>query len=322
MFMARFLPKAVQDDLRPVWRRFRAGLRGEVLGEMRSPSKDFSIAVPLEFSLDHVEPSKSIAIVCHLYDFDLAGEIHAEIAKIPVAADLFVSTDTEEKISVLREEFSTWKKGLVDIRLVADRGRDIAPKYIAFRDVYDRYDLVLFVHSKKTKQSALGAAWRKNLIGTLCGSREIVSSVLWMFARDPKLGVVFPQHFTPIRNFVNWAGEYPRALGVAKRMGIELRSNQLIDFPSGSMFWARSAALRPILDLGLTLDDFPEEDGQTANTIIHSLERLLLYACEKAGFRWFKICALEYRDRPATVVSIKAPEDFERFKSRHGTQLL
>ena len=51
------------------------------------------------------------------------------------------------------------------------------------------------------------------------------------------------------------------------------------------MSWARSAALRPLLDLGLTFDDFPDEKSQTNGTMAHAIERLFLFVCERAGFK-------------------------------------
>ena len=48
-----------------------------------------------------------------------------------------------------------------------------------------------------------------------------------------------------------------------------------IDFPVGTMFWARPEALAPLLRLGLNLDDYPDEPLPVDGTILHALERLL-----------------------------------------------
>ena len=52
------------------------------------------------------------------------------------------------------------------------------------------------------------------------------------------------------------------------------------------MFWARGAALQPLLNLGLEFTDFPEEAGQRDGTLAQALERLTFLASEAAGFRW------------------------------------
>src|SRR4051794_24828825 len=104
-------------------------------------------------------------------------------------------------------------------------------------------------------------------------------------------------------------------------MGFPLPQAAPLDFPSGSMFWARSAALRPLLDLHLSFDDFPAEAGQTDGTLAHAIERLYFLVCEQAGFDWLKITARGGLHEQSGVTAVSGPQDLDRFLARHRLRL-
>jgi lipopolysaccharide biosynthesis protein len=196
-------------------------------------------------------------------------------------------------------------------------------KFGVFAESYAEYDLVLFLHSKRTLHLKGGEHdWLSVLTQSLCGSPETVDSIFSLFDTDLALGIVFPEHYEPIRSWLSWGSNWRRSRGLASRMGITLQHAEALDFPSGSMFWARPAALRPILDLGLNANSFPPECGQIDGTIAHALERLILYSAEKAGFRWLKVGDLKcYRDH-AKFISVDQPDQLESAMSRGRSSLL
>jgi lipopolysaccharide biosynthesis protein len=253
----------------------------------------------------------------------LADEIRRHLDNIPVPYDLFVSTDTPEKSAGIADGFGHWRGGKLDIRIVPNRGRDIAPKLIAFRDVYDDHDLVLHIHSKSSEHTDFLKGWRSYLLASLIGSREIVRSALTIFALRPDIGVVAHQHFFPqIRHWIDWGGNFGAAERLASRMGIRLESGGDMDFPSGSMFWARSAAFKPILDLALGYDDFEPELGQTDRTLAHAIERLYLFVCERAGYRWLKTADPRLFDSADAIVPLASPAELDRFITENVVTLL
>jgi lipopolysaccharide biosynthesis protein len=52
------------------------------------------------------------------------------------------------------------------------------------------------------------------------------------------------------------------------------REFPIIEFPQGSMFWARTDYLRKLFELPITYDDFPAEPIGVDGTIAHAFERL------------------------------------------------
>ena len=315
------------------WREIRAARRqhdAEALlgGHVHTPEvarpieNDYSVAVPFAYPMADLAPAPNLAVICHIFHENLTGEIQHYLRNIPFKADVFISTDSAAKKTIIERQFASWDGGSVTICVTENRGRDIAPKLIAFRDVYDDYEFVLHLHSKQSSHDSVLSSWRGYLLENMLGSPEIVRSVFEAFTREPKLGLVASQHFEPVRAWINWGGNLDLANGLIKRIGGEPFSyHHALDFPSGSMFWARSAALKPLLDLRLSLEDFATEQGQVDGTLAHAIERLFYIACEQAGFTWLKIAQPDLFGATPGIVPINDPADLHGFMKRHGVSL-
>jgi lipopolysaccharide biosynthesis protein len=298
----------------------RPGRRIE--GVRRRVAQDASMAVPFGFITDATPPpALRIAAACHIFHAALSAELRDALARIPGRLTVVLSTDTEDKRAEIAHAFSGWDKGEVEVRIVPNRGRDIGPKLTAYGDLYDRHDLVLYLHSKRDNHLVDGAGWRRYLLHTLAGSPAIAGSILEAFRRDPRLGIVAPQHWEPVRRWLDWGDDFFLARDLARRMGFGLSPAHVLDFPSGSMFWARPAALRPLLGLGWRAEDFPEEAGQLDGTPAHAVERLFLFACEAAGYRWAKVCDPAMAAHPDTVIPIATPAALDAYRRHHGFRL-
>jgi len=71
--------------------------------------------------------------------------------------------------------------------------------------------------------------------------------------------------------------------GVLPDVGLATQNH--IQLPSRTMFWARTAALKPLLELGLTWDDYPAEPLPHDGSLLHAIERILPFVVQKGGFR-------------------------------------
>ena len=282
--------------------------------------QEVCLELPLGYATA-VRPTSTVAVVLHAFHVDLLPEIRAYLGHIPFPADLFISTDTEAKRAAVFACFAGWPGGALTVEITPNRGRDIAPKLVGFAAVHDRYEFVLHLHTKQSLHDERLVGWRGYLLDTLLGSPDVVHGVFAAFAQAPDLGLLAPQHIDELRPWIRWGANYPQAQALAARMGFPLPSNAPLDFPSGSMFWARTAALRPLLDLRLGFDDFPEELSQTDGTLAHAIERLYFLVCEQAGFAWIKITAKgELHDGRGTV-AVASSEELARFLSQGRVRL-
>lgn len=249
------------------------------------------VPVPLGYRPDVLMRPPRLAVVLHLFHTDLGAELRTALEAIPCPFDIFVSTTDELRADAVRTAFKGWRRGSVTARVFPNRGRDIAPKLVGFRDIYDDYSLVLFLHSKKSSHSPLLKGWRQHLLSCLAGSPARVEGVLEMFERRPTLGIIGAPHYGPVAQSIGWGPNFAAAQALAERVGFALDRASPMDMPAGSMFWARTAALAPLRRLELSFDDFPLESGQLDGTLAHAVERLFYHACEYAGFEWVKVGA-------------------------------
>ncbi|MDP3067217.1 MAG: rhamnan synthesis F family protein, partial [Methylocystis sp.] len=276
----------------------------------RRPVNEMDFALETPFAYDAgPKRAHSIVAIVHAFYPDVLPLVLEKLHNVPGALDLCVSTDTEEKQRAVDEVCADWRKGKVLTRICPNRGRDIAAKFFGFRDVYANYELFIHVHTKRSPHGGEALArWRDYLIDNLLGSERIVRSILSLFD-DPRLGVVFPQHLFELRGILNWGYDYDLARNLLKRMNIEIDKNLTLEFPSGSMFWGRTAAIRPLLDIDIGFADFPPESGQVDGTLAHAIERSLLMIAESRGFEWLKVAQRDLYPMGHTLLPVRSVDD-------------
>lgn len=288
----------------------------------RPMETDYSACVPFGFEITPQDNYGRVAAVIHLFYEDLAVEIRSYLAHVPVDMDIFISTTDDFKAAAIECAFNGWDKGRVEVRTAPNRGRDIAPKLVTFQDVYAEYDYVLFIHGKQSPHESFLFHWRHFLLESLLGSPGIVKNILHTFSLCPDLGMIAAQHFEPVRNAINWGGNFEAAQTLAGKIGITLNPEDPLDFPSGSMFWARTSALKPLLDLKLTHQDFEAEAGQINGTLAHACERLFFFVCEHQNMKWMKIAHPPLYTSTPMIVEIKYGVDLTTFLDQHLFSLL
>ena len=222
-----------------------------------------------------------ILIHGHFHYPDLLENLLHRLRRNASAADLFITTTSEAKSAeiggILRAQDAKAR-----VIVVPNRGRDIGPLLIHFRDV-EGYDIVGHVHGKLSPQISAteGDNWRDFLWDHLIGgSTPMMDVIAAAFAADPKLGLIFPED----PNLNHWDMNHSLAQELAGRLDRKHPLPPHFEFSKGNMFWARPAALRPLVDLGWDWGDFPVEPVATDGTVLHTLERLIPFSAEHASF--------------------------------------
>lgn len=229
-----------------------------------------------------------VALHLHVYYPELLAEIMTRLSFNRSRPDLFVSIAGEQARTAVMNQLKDYPGKIADIRPVPNRGRDIGPLLTAFgRNIRENYDFVGHLHTKKSagvEDAALGRSWQRFLLANLLGgesSGAMADSILAEMNKDPSLGMVFPDDPNP----VGWDSNRAVAEQLAERMGLRNLPEQF-NFPVGAMFWARTSALAPLLNLKLDWGDYPEEPLPYDGTILHALERLLSLSLPLENLRW------------------------------------
>ncbi|HYG05946.1 MAG TPA: rhamnan synthesis F family protein [Stenotrophomonas sp.] len=265
------------------------GLKG-FLGRLQSAGS----APPLPPASEHAFPPPAalaqvdlrIAVMAHVFYPDLAAELAKDLAHMPLGYELLVSVVNAEAAETVQRALSGLPhQTRLQVRVVPNRGRDIAPLLVAFREEVLQCDLICHVHTKKSLYTGHEqVSWRRYLLSSLFGSHERLAWIFGMFQAEPRLGMVYPESFPGMPLWAHTLLSNAQVCAqLAARLGFSIDSSRYLDFPAGSMFWARVDALRPLYELGLTLEDFPEEHGQVDGTLQHAVERLLACTTQQQG---------------------------------------
>jgi glycosyltransferase involved in cell wall biosynthesis len=232
--------------------------------------------------------SGPVALHGHFHYTDNIGDLLQGLAVNRADVNLYLTTTSLDAADRLEKATRTYDKGAVLIEVGTNRGRDIGPFIRVLKDhILGRYAVVGHLHGKRSVfthhfDPGLGDRWRSFLWQHLVGPHKpVLDIVLERLAGAPDIGLVFPEN----DHLIGWELNRFLAEQLAKRIGVE-RLPDDIEFPVGAMFWARTEALTPLIELGITEADYPSEPAPMDGTILHALERLLPTVAERRGFRY------------------------------------
>jgi hypothetical protein len=223
-----------------------------------------------------------ILIHAHFHYPDLLEGFLHRLRSNTATADLFLTTTSETKASDIRQLLKAENVKSRTV-VVPNRGRDIGPLLMHFLE-FEGYDIIGHLHGKRSPQQSAAEAenWRDFLWTHLIGGGDtpMMDVIAEAFAADERLGLILPED----PNLNHWDMNQSLAEALAERLELRYPIPPHFEFPKGTMFWARPAALRPLVDLGWNWGDFPSEPAASDGTVLHALERLVPFSAMHAGF--------------------------------------
>ncbi|MEM8958071.1 MAG: rhamnan synthesis F family protein [Pseudomonadota bacterium] len=216
------------------------------------------------------------ALHIHAFFSDQLADIVERLEQNVMRPDLFVSVANGAGARAARKALSGYSGVVASVEVVPNAGRDIGPFLTSFGEVLVcDYDVVGHVHTKKSahlKDADTIGNWVEFAYSCIIGRKRtgaMMDQILQKMADDPTIGIVYPDD----PNILGWTNNRRQADRIAESMGVGPLP-EAFNFPIGTMFWMRSEALRPFVDLGLTWADYPCEPVPSDGTMLHALERL------------------------------------------------
>lgn len=251
--------------------------------------KDYDLRKAME-----ILKTRKVALVMHIYFEDLIEDMCRYASYMPKEADIYVTTDTpkkKERIEALFREKLV--DSHIDVRLIANRGRDVSSLLVGVKDCILDYDFVCFVHDKKTAQvkpGTVGVGFANKCFENTMFNPAFILNMIELFEENPRLGIASPpgpnhaDFFGAIGN--EWGPNYKITVELAEQIGIKvpISEKKMAVAPYGTMFWFRPLAFKKLYDFDWEYEDFLIEPNKNDGTLLHAIERVYPYVAQAEGY--------------------------------------
>lgn len=234
-----------------------------------------------------------VALIFHAYFRELVDDTYHYVNSMPEWADVYITTDTQEKKELFEKKFANHKFNTLEVLLIENRGRDVSALLVGSKKFVMDYDLVCFAHDKKVAQietGSVGAGFAYHCLENTLGTEQYVNNVIDLFCKNPRLGLLTPmppyhgEYYPTVGN--EWSGNFEatRILGEKLELQVDISEKFPPIAPIGTMFWFRTQGMKRLFDEDWEYKDFPKEPNKTDGTLLHAIERIYGYVEQEAGY--------------------------------------
>lgn len=254
--------------------------------------KNLYFIMPKNILIGEVSCYEHVAVIVFLYYEDSLEKYSCYIDNIPKKIHVYIVSGNRNLYEPIAEYIKKNRNRKIELVRKRNRGRDISALLVACRKICLEYKYICFVHDKRKKEGVPDSEfdmWIDNLWGNSLGGKAYIQNILNLLETKEEIGVLAPPE--PIGTYINawyinmW-GE--RNFELAKQLAEELNLDCDLDINKppvtfGTVFWAKSDALRKLFEREWKYEDFDEEP-LGAETISHAIERIIGYVAQDAGY--------------------------------------
>lgn len=256
--------------------------------------EQLNIILPKKFQMPGLDfAATRCAVLIHLYYEDTIDEYWNYIKNIPSEVDLYF-TYSDEQVKGKIELYCTQDRGSENYFFVRkeNRGRDISAFLVAARDILLSYDYICFVHDKKEKNPSRKNdtdKWVYSLWENMLGSTNYIKNIVYTFVSKNNIGLLVPPLLITDKiahAYTNqWGKNFNLTVDLARRLRLKCEiDREKTPLTLGTVFWAKTDALRKLLQKNWRYEEFDDEPLSIDGTISHAVERILAYVAQDAGY--------------------------------------
>lgn len=285
-----FIEKELDYDVGLIWKNI---LRLENQADVKK-RMHLNYVLSSKLPLKRNSEKLTACLVLHIYYQELAQYCYQYVTSMPEGTDIYITVPSEEKKQYVEKVFQSLKGYKWEIRVVGNRGRDMASLQVGCKDIIDKYDLICRVHDKKVYQvmpMSIGESWAYKCFENLLKNKIFVENVIATFEQNPFLGMLvppIPNHgpYYPTCGKGEWGDNFSITKEIAEQLGVKVNMTQDKEpvAPLGTMFWVRTKAFKSLFAHDWEYQEFPEEPNKTDATILHALERLYPFCVQQEGY--------------------------------------
>ncbi len=245
------------------------------------------------------------AIILYLYYTDTVENYYSYIDDIPSGIDIYIISSRQDVLWQVKKHKAESGGKCKEYLLKENAGRDVSALLVTAKEIVRRYKYVCFLHDKKAHSQEMEKdtkLWIENLWGNLIGSAHYINSILELFEKDEKLGVIAPPD--PIGdNFYTslgygWHGSFEITSKIADKLNLNADLTAVRPpITIGTALWFRYDALRKLFDADWQYSDFDDSQLKDTNYLSYGLERIFAYVAQDAGYDTATVMTVPYAQK-------------------------